>query len=68
MLLNFMLIFFSSNLLKQKLAHRNLEFAQRKQKNGLGSGAIPRVLHRVQLLSMIEIDSCKKQLSISTID
>ena len=33
MLLNFILIFFSSNLLKQKLAHRILELAQRKQKN-----------------------------------
>ena len=35
---------------------------------GFGSGVILRILHWVQLLSMVEIDSCKKQLSISTID
>ena len=35
---------------------------------GLRSGAILRVLHLVQLLSMVEIDSCNMQLSISTID
>ena len=35
--------------------------------NKLRWKATPRVLHLMQLLSIVEIDSCKKQLSISTI-
>ena len=35
---------------------------------GLRLGAIPRILRLIQLLLMVEIDSCKKQLANSNID